>query len=102
VSATETALTAHLIVAGGHPGDEFLCLVVKELDRDNSSPTLHRHHVAGNVVPAIVVGVFIEAPVMISVVKIVNRTRVWYERKSGSRPTPSAALTPLCHPAADT
>ena len=25
----------------------------------------------------------IEVPVMLSVVKIVNRTRVWYERKSG-------------------
>jgi hypothetical protein len=58
VSATEPALTAHLIVAGVHPGDDFLCLVVKALDRDNSSPQ-HRHHVAGNVVPAIVVGVFI-------------------------------------------
>ena len=40
MSATETALTAQRIVAGGHPCDDFLCLVVKELDRDNSSPTL--------------------------------------------------------------
>lgn len=32
---------------------------------------------------ATVVGVLIEVPVMLSVVKIVNRTRVWYERKSG-------------------
>jgi hypothetical protein len=76
VSATETALTAHLIVAGGHPGDVFLCLVVKELDRDNSSPKLHRHHVAGNMVLATVVG-------MLSVVKIVNATRAWYETKPG-------------------
>jgi hypothetical protein len=42
-----------------------------------------RHHVAGNVVLAIVVGMLIEVPVMLSVVKIVNRTRLWYERKSG-------------------
>lgn len=33
VSAAETALTVHLFVAGGHPGGDFLCLVVKELDR---------------------------------------------------------------------
>jgi hypothetical protein len=32
---------------------------------------------------ATVVGVLIEVPVMLSVVKIVNRTRVRYERKSG-------------------
>ena len=32
---------------------------------------------------ATVVGVLIEVPVMLSVVKIVNRTRVWYEHKSG-------------------
>jgi ACR3 family arsenite transporter len=32
---------------------------------------------------ATVVGVLIEVPVMLSVVKIVNLTRVWYERKSG-------------------
>jgi cobalt-zinc-cadmium efflux system protein len=31
VSATETALTAHLIVAGGHPGDDFLERVAEEL-----------------------------------------------------------------------
>jgi hypothetical protein len=42
-----------------------------------------RHHVAGNVLLATVVGVLIEVPLMLSVVKIVNRTRVWYERKSG-------------------
>ena len=30
-----------------------------------------------------IVGMLIEVPVMLSVVKIVNRTRVWYERKSG-------------------
>jgi hypothetical protein len=71
-------------VAGGHPGDDFLCLVIKELDRDNSSPTLHRHHVAGNVVLATVVGMLIEAPVMLLVaVKIVNATSAWYGRKSG-------------------
>jgi arsenite transporter len=29
---------------------------------------------------ATVVGVLIEVPVMLSVVRIVNRTRVWYER----------------------
>ncbi len=32
---------------------------------------------------ATVVGVLIEVPVMLSVVNIVNRSRVWYERKSG-------------------
>ena len=32
---------------------------------------------------ATVVGVLIEVPVMLSVVKIVNATRVWYETKSG-------------------
>lgn len=42
-----------------------------------------RHHVAGNVVLATVVDVLIEVPVMLSVVKIVNATRVWYETKPG-------------------
>jgi ACR3 family arsenite transporter len=32
---------------------------------------------------ATVVGVLIEVPVMLSVVKIVNRTRGWYERRAG-------------------
>jgi ACR3 family arsenite transporter len=31
---------------------------------------------------ATVVGVLVEVPVMLSVVKIVNRTREWYERKT--------------------
>jgi len=35
------------------------------------------------VVLATVVGVLIEAPVMLSVVKIVNATRAWYETKPG-------------------
>jgi len=35
------------------------------------------------VVLATVVGMLIEVAVMLSVVKIVDRTRVWYERKSG-------------------
>jgi arsenite transporter len=39
-----------------------------------------RHHVAGNVVLATVVGMLIEVPVMLAVAKIVNRTRGWYER----------------------
>ena len=42
-----------------------------------------RHYVAGNVVLATVVGVLIEAPVMLSVVKIVNATRAWYETQPG-------------------
>jgi hypothetical protein len=54
------------------------------------------------VVLVTVVGMLIEVPVMLSVVKIVDRTRVWYERKSGSRPTPSAARFRLHHPAVDT
>jgi cobalt-zinc-cadmium efflux system protein len=33
VSPTETALTAHLLVAGGHPGDDFLDRIAGELDR---------------------------------------------------------------------
>lgn len=32
---------------------------------------------------ATVVGVLIEAPVMLSVVKIVNATRAWYETQPG-------------------
>jgi hypothetical protein len=35
------------------------------------------------VVLATVVGMLIEVPVMLSVVKIVNRTRVWYGRSPG-------------------
>ncbi len=38
-----------------------------------------RHHVTGNVVLATVVGVLIEVPVMLSVVKIVNARRAWHE-----------------------
>jgi ACR3 family arsenite transporter len=34
---------------------------------------------------ATVVGVLIEVPVMLSVVKIVNRTRPWYEAGTGVR-----------------
>ncbi|MEQ1801408.1 MAG: cation diffusion facilitator family transporter [Gammaproteobacteria bacterium] len=32
MSTTETALTAHLVMAGGHPGDEFLRRVAGELE----------------------------------------------------------------------
>ena len=32
MSTTETALTAHLVMTGGHPGDEFLGRVAEELD----------------------------------------------------------------------
>jgi cobalt-zinc-cadmium efflux system protein len=32
MSTTETALTAHLVVTGGHPGDEFLDRVAEELE----------------------------------------------------------------------
>jgi cobalt-zinc-cadmium efflux system protein len=32
MSTTETALTAHLVMAGGHPGDEFLRRVAAELE----------------------------------------------------------------------
>jgi hypothetical protein len=42
-----------------------------------------RHYVAGNVVLTTVVGVLIEVPVMLSVVKIVNRTSVRYETQPG-------------------
>ena len=42
-----------------------------------------RHHVAGNVVLATVVGMLIEVPVMLSVVKIVNATSAWYGRRPG-------------------
>jgi cobalt-zinc-cadmium efflux system protein len=31
MSTTETALTAHLVVPGGHPGDEFLAIAATEL-----------------------------------------------------------------------
>ena len=53
--------------------------------RNSTEITRRQHfdrsnHVAGNVVPATVVGMLIEVPVMLSVVKIVNRTRGWYER----------------------
>jgi cobalt-zinc-cadmium efflux system protein len=33
MSTTETALTAHLVVPGGHPGDEFLMRAASELKR---------------------------------------------------------------------
>ena len=33
MSTTDTALTAHLVVPGGHPGDEFLMRVASELRR---------------------------------------------------------------------
>jgi cobalt-zinc-cadmium efflux system protein len=32
MSTTETALTAHLVMAGGHPGDDFLRRVATELE----------------------------------------------------------------------
>lgn len=32
MSTTETALTAHLVMPGGHPGDAFLCEVARELE----------------------------------------------------------------------
>lgn len=34
VSTTETALTCHLVMPGGHPGDEFLHRVARELQHD--------------------------------------------------------------------
>lgn len=34
VSTTETALTCHLVMPGGHPGDEFLQRVARELQHD--------------------------------------------------------------------
>ena len=33
MSTTETALTAHLVIPAGHPGDEFLATVASELKR---------------------------------------------------------------------
>jgi cobalt-zinc-cadmium efflux system protein len=32
MSTTETALTAHLVIPAGHPGDEFLAQVVREIE----------------------------------------------------------------------
>jgi cobalt-zinc-cadmium efflux system protein len=32
MSTTETALTAHLVMEGGHPGDDFLRRVAGELE----------------------------------------------------------------------
>lgn len=37
MSTTETALTAHLVMSDGHPGDAFLCEVARELK--------HRHRI---------------------------------------------------------
>ncbi len=34
ISTAETALTAHLIMPGGHPGDEALCALAKRLKRE--------------------------------------------------------------------
>ncbi len=34
MSTTETALTAHLVMPGGHPGDDFLREIAHELDHD--------------------------------------------------------------------
>ena len=34
MSTTETALTAHLVMPGGHPGDAFLAELAQTLDRD--------------------------------------------------------------------
>jgi cobalt-zinc-cadmium efflux system protein len=34
MSTSETALTVHLVMSGGHPGDYFLDLVAEELHRD--------------------------------------------------------------------
>lgn len=34
MSTTETALTAHLVMPGGHPGDDFLANVARELEHD--------------------------------------------------------------------
>ncbi len=40
---------------------------------------------------ATVVGVLVEVPVMLSVVKIVNRSRAWYERPGAVEPTTQSA-----------
>ncbi len=40
MSTTETALTAHLVMPNGHPGDKFLCDVAEELEH---------HHGIGHV-----------------------------------------------------
>ena len=34
MSTTETALTAHLVMPSGHPGDDFLANVARELEHD--------------------------------------------------------------------
>lgn len=35
MSTTETALTAHLVMPGGHPGDAFLAQIAQELARNH-------------------------------------------------------------------
>jgi cobalt-zinc-cadmium efflux system protein len=37
MSTTETALTVHLVMPGGHPGDDFLADVIHEVE--------HRFHI---------------------------------------------------------
>jgi len=39
MSTTETALTVHLVIPGGHPGDAFMAEVCKEL-----RARYHVHH----------------------------------------------------------
>lgn len=34
MSTTETAMTAHLVMPGGHPGDEFIARLAEELNRE--------------------------------------------------------------------
>jgi cobalt-zinc-cadmium efflux system protein len=34
MSTTETALSAHLLIPGGHPGDQFIIEIVEKLDHD--------------------------------------------------------------------
>jgi len=41
------------------------------------------------------VGVLVEVPVMLSVVRIVNGTKDWYERGAAVRRSPESAVTPL-------
>lgn len=36
LSTTETALTAHLVMPGGHPGDEFLARIAQRLEKDHA------------------------------------------------------------------
>ena len=39
LSTTNTALTAHLVMPGGHPGDGFLAQIANDLSHESQFPT---------------------------------------------------------------